>query len=357
MENKRLKILHVITSLRTGGAERLMVDLLPRMQEAGHQVDLCVFDGIRTPFTETLEKKGVKIISLSHSMYSPVNIIKLIPLIRKYDIIHTHNTPCQFAVALLKRLTNAILVTTEHNTTNRRRSNNIWYPLDKCLYSNYKKVICISERARTNLVNYLGENCDKYITINNGIDINAFMGNKATHSYDNKITITMVAAFREQKDQKTLIQALELLPNSFHLQLVGDGELRQHYENWTQELSTRNRIRFLGNRSDIPEILQSSDIIVLSSHYEGLSLSCLEGLAAGKPFIASDVEGIHDIVSGYGILFPEGDACTLAQIILELQASEEYSSQVAKRCQERASQFSIENTLEEYLNIYKGICK
>ena len=57
-----MKILHVITSLRTGGAEKLMVDMLPRMKALGVEVDLCVFDGVRTPFYEELEKKGVKII-------------------------------------------------------------------------------------------------------------------------------------------------------------------------------------------------------------------------------------------------------------------------------------------------------
>ena len=51
-----MKILHVITSLRTGGAEKLMVDLLPRMKAEGLEIDLCVFDGVRTPFYEEMEK-------------------------------------------------------------------------------------------------------------------------------------------------------------------------------------------------------------------------------------------------------------------------------------------------------------
>ena len=91
-----MKILHVITSLRTGGAEKLMVDLLPRMKERGHEVDLCVFDGVRTPFYEELEHRGVKVIPLGHSVYSPLNIGKLIKLMQGYDIVHTHNTACQY---------------------------------------------------------------------------------------------------------------------------------------------------------------------------------------------------------------------------------------------------------------------
>ena len=95
-----MKILHVITSLRTGGAEKLMVDLLPRMKAKGHEVDLCVFDGVRTPFYEELESKGVKVIPLGYSVYSLFNICKLVPLMRGYDIVHSHNTACQYFVAL-----------------------------------------------------------------------------------------------------------------------------------------------------------------------------------------------------------------------------------------------------------------
>lgn len=355
MENKRLKILHVITSLRTGGAERLMVDLLPRMQEAGHQVDLCVFDGIRTPFTETLEKKGVKIISLSHSMYSPVNIIKLVPLIRKYDIIHTHNTPCQFAVALLKAFTQAALVTTEHSTNNRRRGHFVWQWIDQWMYGCYKKIICVSGKTRDALVAYL--HVKKNITvIRNGIDIQSFC-NTTPATRSNSFIITMVAGFRYEKDQMTVIQAITKLPNNYHLQLVGDGEKRLEYEELVNRLGIKDKVDFLGTRGDVPQILQNSDVVVLSSHREGLSLSCLEGMASGKPFVASDVEGLHEVVSGYGLLFPHGDAEALAKILVELHDSNNLSSQITKQCQERASQYSIEHTVCNYLNIYTGICK
>ena len=56
-----MRILHVITTLYTGGAEKLMVDLLPRMKAAGHYVELCVFDGTHTPFYAQLEKAGIRI--------------------------------------------------------------------------------------------------------------------------------------------------------------------------------------------------------------------------------------------------------------------------------------------------------
>ena len=72
-----MRLLHVITSLLTGGAEKLMVDLLPRMKEQGHHVELCVFNGKRTPFFDELERENVKIHTLSDggNVYNPMNII------------------------------------------------------------------------------------------------------------------------------------------------------------------------------------------------------------------------------------------------------------------------------------------
>ena len=101
-----IKILHVITSLRTGGAEHLMVDLLPRLRDLGNEVELLVFDGTRTAFYEELEQMGIKIHSLGigSNVYHPRNMFKLRKFVAKYDIIHTHNTACQLFVPVAKIL-------------------------------------------------------------------------------------------------------------------------------------------------------------------------------------------------------------------------------------------------------------
>jgi glycosyltransferase involved in cell wall biosynthesis len=110
-------------------------------------------------------------------------------------------------------------------------------------------------------------------------------------------------------------------------------------------------------RNDVPEILQASDVVVMSSHYEGLSLSSIEGMASGKPFIASDVDGLHEITTGAGILFPEGDEKILAKEIQLLINDREYYENTVKKCQERASHYSIENTAEKYINIYTSLTR
>lgn len=350
-----MKILHVITSLRTGGAEKLMVDLLPRMKVMGHEVDLCVFDGVQTPFYDEIEHRGVKVIPLGHSVYSLSNIGKLIPLMRGYDIVHSHNTACQYFVAAASLFTHCRIFTTEHNTSNRRR-NGWWRVLDRWMYSRYEKIICISELTKQNLLQHIGVFYErKCPIIYNGIDLSVF--NSVSHSsihHDQKM-ILMVSAFRDQKDQKTLIKAMSALPSDYILELAGGGDknLINECEQLVKELSLDERVKFLGVRMDISSLLADADVVVLSSHYEGLSLSSLEGMASGRPFIASDVEGLHDIVGGYGVLFPHEDAKALASEIRKLCEDEIYSKQVAERCHQRAKMFDIEVMAENYMALYK----
>lgn len=77
---------------------------------------------------------------------------------------------------------------------------------------------------------------------------------------------------------------MKYLPEDYHLCLVGDGERRAEFETLVKELGLEQRVHLLGLRSDVPEVLATSDYVVMCSHYEGLSLSSLEGMASGKPF-------------------------------------------------------------------------
>ena len=170
---------------------------------------------------------------------------------------------------------------------------------------------------------------------------------------EDKKVITMVSAFRKQKDQKTLIRAFCKLPDNYILQLTGDGDFRKETEAYARELPCSDRIYFLGIRSDVPELLKGSDVVVLSSHYEGLSLSSLEGMASGRPFMASDVEGLHEIVDGYGILFPHEDVDALANAILRVCEDSHYAAAIAEKCMSRARQFDISCMAEQYNQEYK----
>ena len=163
----------------------------------------------------------------------------------------------------------------------------------------------------------------------------------------------MVAGFRYQKDQETLIRAMTHLDSSdFELWLVGDGERRHILENLVSELKMDSCVRFLGWRQNVAEVLHAADVVVMSSHFEGLSLSNIEGMAVGKPFIASDVDGLREMTEGYGVLFPHGDAKRLAEIIQQLHDDNNYYQRVADKCYERARQFDISQMVMQYNDVY-----
>lgn len=350
-----MKILQAITSLSTGGAEKLISEIAPMLRDKGHQVDVLAFDGKDTAFKQTLIDNGIKVYSFGKkcNVYNPLFIFRLSKLMKNYDIVHTHNTAPQLFAAIGSMVCPVVLCTTEHTTSNRRRDWK-WYAwIDKWMYSKYNKIICISNQAEDNLRKYL-PTVKNVCTIFNGVNVNKFHDAMPLESMksDNEVVV-MVAGFRYQKDQDTLIKAFTYLDkDKYELWLVGDGERRSILENLIKELDLVGNVKLLGIRNDIPNVLQTADIVVMSSHFEGLSLSNIEGMSVNKPFIASNVDGLREVVDGYGILFPHGDDKALAAIIQKLSNDKDYYQQIATKCWERAQMFDIQKMVDAYNKVY-----
>ena len=340
-----------------------MVDLLPRLRDKGHDVELCLFDGVDTPFKRELEWKGIPIHSLgvNRSVYHPANLCGLIRLIRKgrYDIVHTHNTAPQIFAAIYGSNKITKLVTTEHGGSNRRRTWRFYKSIDSWMYKRYRKVICISQKAEGNLRKYLGSCKADIITINNGVDIDKYANAQPTEELEQiapcSRKIIMVAGFRWEKDQDTLIKSLKHLPINFHLFFVGDGVRHSELSMLASNEGVASRVHFLGIRTDVPNLLHAADYVVMSSHFEGLSLSSVEGMSVGKPFLASDVDGLREVVSDAGVLFPHQDAEVFAAEISILETSPEKYRDVAAKCRIRANRFDISTMATGYSNIYGSI--
>ena len=356
-----MRILHIITSLYYGGAERLMVDLLPLLRDGGsNDVDLLLINGVETPFKNEVMGRGINVhwLSPTNDVYHPRNLWRMRKYMAGYDIIHTHNTAPQLFASISKALSNtkAKLVTTEHSSDNRRRSKWWLKPLDLWMYNRYVAIVCIADPARENLEAYIGKKKNIH-TISNGVNIERFIRPINDVKEKENFVVTMVAAFRYEKDHKTLFRAVKRLPENYRLQLVGGGEDQQLIKNMCHDMGLDDRVEFLGVRSDVPDILESSDVVVLSSHREGLSLSSIEGMASGRPFVASDVDGLHEMVDGAGVLFPHGDDAALAEKIQWLCEHPEEYRQIAQRCQDKARQFDIKVTAQKYLDLYKSLLK
>lgn len=365
-----MKILHFITSLRTGGAERLVCDLTPRLRDMGNEVEVLLMDGTRTPMFSELEGQGIRISALSEgwkAMRNPMALPKLIGFLGRnhFDIVHTHNTSCQILAAVAGIFNNTKLVTTEHNTSNRRRTWAWYRPIDRWMYGRYKAVICVGDETEKALAASVPSVKGKTFTVKNGVVLRDYSTVSPAREIASSegYTILMVSAFRPQKDHGTLIRAMSLLPRNYTLFLAGGAETdadRKYLEgcrSLVSELGVDGRVRFLGVRSDVPELLKAADVVVMSTHFEGVSLSILEAMSMGKPLVASDVNGVHDMVQGAGVLFPEGNSAALASEIRHLCENPEDAAKTGALCLERANDYDISSTAAGYLKIYSRINK
>lgn len=365
-----MRILHFITSLRTGGAERLVTDLSAQLRKGGDTVSLLVLDGTRTPLMAQAERSGVAVDALSsgwRAMRNPLLLVRLVRYLRTHpcEIVHTHNTSCQLMAAAASAFLPLTLVTTEHNTANRRRERAVFRVLDRWMYARYRRIVCVGGETRSALEAWLDreELSRRMEEIPNGVDLQGIptAAPAPDLALQEGYKLLMVSAFRPEKDQQTLIRSLALLPSSYHLFLAGGAETPSHQaileacKTLTSSLNLCDRVHFLGPRIDVPGLYAAADLVSYSSHHEGMSLSVLEGMASGKPLIASDVAGMRELVGGAGLLFPEGDAEALAACIRQICEHPALARSVAARCRERAARFDIAETARRYRQLYETI--
>lgn len=335
--------------------------MLPRLVEKGHQADVYSFNNEETPFARKLTDAGLKICRHSASgTYNPLHIVELAKIIGQYDVVHSHNTSAQFFVALAAGLKKKkpVLVTTEHNTWNRRRAIPLAKYIDRWMYDTYDGIVSCSEKVKINLQKHLGDKRN-ISTITNGIDLSRLRKSHSENIQSGRnVIMTEVAGFRAQKDQPTIVRALCLLPENYIIQFVGTGAREEEIRNLAKKLGVESRCRFLGVRTDIPDILAASDIFVFASHYEGLSLALVEAMASGVPVVASDVDGIRKVLKdGSGMLFPDSNESLLAKAILSLTQSPELMKKYSEASLRKSAEYDIDKTADSYLKLYKRLMK
>jgi glycosyltransferase involved in cell wall biosynthesis len=360
-----MKILQVINTLDTGGAEKLLLETIPLFNEKEILMDVLVFDKkLGVCLNKLQEMNCCTVHSLnSNSLYSPFNIFKIIPYFKKYDLIHVHLFPAQYWVVLAKIISfsKVKLVFTEHSSFNRRRQSFFFRGLDKFIYKYYDKIICISDGVKNELLRVIKLPLNNLITIENAIDLKKFenvilLDKKDIHKliFEHDKLLVQVSKFRAEKDQITVIKSMLLLPDHIKLILVGEGPLRIECEMLVNVLSLEKRVFFLGNRNDVERILKTADLSILSSHWEGFGLVAVEGMAASKPVIASDVIGLSEVVAGAGLLFERGNEIQLANIIKNLLLSENFDfyNDISNKCKIRAQQYDINKMIIKSINLY-----
>lgn len=366
-----MKILHIIDTLYTGGAENVLIGLAFGQKQLGHEVTIMpLVCPEKTIVRGKMEAKGLTVIPFTEneSYYNPTLILKIAKVIKQYDIVHVHLFPAFYWTAFAKivSFSKVPLVYTEHSTNNRRRKNPFLRFVDSIVYQHsYKMVVACAEkvldtyRAAFPKVNHT-------CFINNGIDTKIFNDaepytKKALLGVgDDIFLVTMVARFMTMKHQDTVVEAISKLPENIHAVFVGGSENDEgtiRVKNLAIENNVIERVHFLYIRNDVPRILKTSDVVIMASDYEGLSLSSIEGMAAGKPFIASDVNGLREVVGGAGLLFENKDSSALAKLIKKLASQKDFYDEVAENCYVRAQSYDVNNMVNSYVIVYQKVLR
>ena len=197
----------------------------------------------------------------------------------------------------------------------------------------------------------------KVQVIYNGIDIEKFNLPKEPHDV---FTVGMVARFSKQKDQMTLIKAVEYLikekQENIRLLLMGTGKTKANCQKYIQKYDLENHIKIIDGK--FADLIAKTDLFVLSTHYEGLPLVLCEAMASGTPVIGSNVIGVNEIIINQqnGILFKESNYKELAKYILDIKYNKiNVQNLVTNGYTTVKEKFDYHKMRQSYLNIIKKL--
>lgn len=363
-------IMYVVLSLDTGGAERIVYNLVTGINKDLFTPIVCCLDYLGH-LGEKLKEKGINIFAMNRKKGIDFHLIaRLTKLMRKYkvSIMHAHSYSPYFYGATSAILTKVpTIIFTEHGRffPDRKRFKRIIYNQFLSLFTT--QFVAVSEEIKRSLVTYEGIREKKIAIILNGVDLDKFNIDipleKKKKEFNLKSTdkiLGLVARLEIRKDIPTLLKAmtnvLKVFPET-KLLIVGDGNLQTNLEDLSKELEIYKNVVFCGRREDIPEIMKIIDIYVLSSISEGTSVSLLEAMAAKKPVVATNVGGnpkvIQDGISG--ILVPPQNPEILAEKIISLLGNPEKCMKMGEEGYKRVKEkFSLQRMVSDYEMLYKN---
>lgn len=245
------------------------------------------------------------------------------------------------------------LVQVEHNARERYTRGKRAQAL--ALSQRSAKLVGVSEGVRRQLVT-LGMPAALTMAIPNGIRLDRFAQAPAHPSEAREAGIVMSARFARQKDQPTLIRAIALLRErglrpTLHLAGGGKSAHREAAQRLATSLGLDDQVRFLGHHGDMPGLLMSQRIFVLSTHWEGMPLALLEAMAAGCACVASLVPGVEGVLEDgqTGLLVPEANPQALADALEQLLRDPALAARLGEAARARAiEEHSVERMTERY---------
>lgn len=302
---EKAKVLAVLSGLSAGGAETMYINLYRKMDKARFAIDFLIFGDDDAFYAKEVKKCGSKIFKMNSVRESGVkgfcrSIEKCISENGPYDVVHSHiDYLSGYVMKVAKKFNVRIRLAHSHNTfayTHKGSISGLLMIYIRRIINRYSTglLACSNEAAE---YMFGRANAQKAVVINNAIDLNKFCDKGQYNDIDldfqrgDKKIILHIGRFMEQKNHKTLIH---IFCNYLHknnnslLLLVGEGELKDDIIRLVEEKAIQNHVKFLGLRSDIPNLLALSDVFVLPSKFEGLPVTLIEAQAMNVPCVVSD---------------------------------------------------------------------
>ncbi len=362
--------MHVLHSLRRGGAERVALELSAGFADSGHEVlavgllNVCEYNELRYG---RINKRFL----LDPGKYHwPWRIPRLAGALSEAidqfapDVIEVHNATAAIVTAWAHPRVPTVQVFHGYGDLTRSRSAKAWgrRRLERWAFrKNGSRGIVISAPLASAAANHLGCASDRFTTVSNGIDVDAFPFSQREPTDRPVICVVGTLAEVKRTDHALLAFKLLLAQVPFaRLLIVGDGPLRGRLESLVGELGLSEHVELLGRRTDVANVLARSHLLWQLSESEGLPLAILEAMASGVPVVGTEVRGIRDVIveGKTGYLVPLGDDQAVVRRSIELLGDLDCYRSFAVASSERArGEFGRDRMVQAHLRVLDSVAQ